>query len=327
MGRTKDSGNLASPKSGILLNVRPITADEVTAFSLFAACEDRGFAPANATQFEQWLQDLWAKGRSSPERCWVAERGDRYTAAAVYWRKENRYHIEHYHPSDDGSRDERELLARSIHDIRITGGSGVWAEIVSPPMSELDAASFAARLNEMGFIRTRHRLRFRRPALADDVPDAKLAYRTCADLGRTAYIEAWAQVSAESLDHDIAKAQNEGSAPANAATAFANAQGTQNGSRHWEVAYLPDGALVGLVAPGLVQNEPVIHFYGVVPAFRRKGFGRQMLIRGIRSLAASGAESVRLDVDAANEPSVRTIRACGFQQVRSYSWYDLILSP
>jgi len=307
----------------IIPRIRPIVATEITEFARFAAGEDRGFAPTTAVEFESWLRALWTGGRSGPEHCWVAEEDGRYLEALVYWRLDNRYHIEHYRPRKNGGIGDRELLARSIHHLHAGGAAGVWAEIVSPPMGEPAALSFVAALSDMGFKRSLHRLRFRRTGPADGPDDPGLVYRSCTELGHPVFIQAWAEVSAQSLDHEIARAEREGTAMDHAAKAFTDALGDQKDSRHWELAYQPDGALVGLIAPGVFRDEPVIHYYGVAPAFRQKGLGRHLLMRGVRSLLRAGAESVRLDADAGNEPSVRAIRSCGFRQIRSYSRYEL----
>jgi len=305
-----------------MFHVRQITASELVRFSRFAACEDRGFAPATAHEFQQWLQGLWASGRSGPECCWVAEREGRYTAAVVYWRDGKRYHIEHVRRCEDGSTDDYELLAQSTQGLCVTDGTGVWAEVVSPPMAELMAVAFGAALSHIGFHRVRHRLRFRRSAPVEAALEPSIVFRSFVESGETAFVQTWAAVSALSLDQEISKAQDLGVLQAHVAKAFDEARGDKNDTRHFDLAYLPDGTVAGLVAAGIIRDEAVIHFYGVIPGLRGRGLGRDLLMHGVRSLAIAGAESVRLDADAANAPSVRIIRVCGFKQVRSYSWYE-----
>jgi RimJ/RimL family protein N-acetyltransferase len=305
------------------LLIRAIAPDEISAFSRFAACVDRGFAPTTPAEFEPWLLALWANSRSSPDLCWIAECDSQIIGAVVYWRQGSKHHIEHCHPPEDGDT-ARALLLHSMQAIHQSGATSITAEVASPPMVESAVAVFTDRLRGLDFHLNRQRLRFRRSIVGIEagVDTATLVLRSWAEVGSEAFLAAWVAVSAHSLDHELALLQDEAALVAHAAKDLATAQGEDNRTQHWAVAYLPDGTLVGLVAPGFLGDEAVIHFYGVVPAFRGKGHGRSLLNHGLCALAAAGVGSVRLDVDAGNVPSVGAIRRCGFQQVRSYAWWE-----
>ena len=79
-----------------------------------------------------------------------------------------------------------------------------------------------------------------------------------------------------------------------------------------------DGRIVGVLlvvreAPweGTPTGPFIIELF-VSPTHRRRGLARRLLIRGIETLADSGAESVGLRVLVDNEPAVALYRSLGF---------------
>jgi mycothiol synthase len=64
-----------------------------------------------------------------------------------------------------------------------------------------------------------------------------------------------------------------------------------------------------------------IDFIGVLPAWRRRGLGRELLRWGIERLRASGAGVIELNVTASNERALELYRRAGFEPVVEWPHY------
>lgn len=78
-----------------------------------------------------------------------------------------------------------------------------------------------------------------------------------------------------------------------------------------------DGELVGYIA---VERQPdgsgYIDFVGVAPAFRRRGFGAELVRAGVAALAGLGCERFHLTVREANSGARDLYRGLGFEEER-----------
>ena len=68
-----------------------------------------------------------------------------------------------------------------------------------------------------------------------------------------------------------------------------------------------------------------IYAFGVVPAHRRRGFGRQILLQVIALLGAAGCSRVWLEVDTNNVSAYALYRSAGFCETTTYGYYRLNL--
>lgn len=66
-----------------------------------------------------------------------------------------------------------------------------------------------------------------------------------------------------------------------------------------------------------------IYAFGVLPEYRRHGYGREMLSRVIQRLFAEGVTAVGLEVDADNTPARALYQSVGFHDVTVYGYYAL----
>ena len=64
-----------------------------------------------------------------------------------------------------------------------------------------------------------------------------------------------------------------------------------------------------------------IDFIGVLPAWRRRGLGQELLRWGIDRLRATGAEVIELNVTASNERALELYRRAGFEPVVEWPHY------
>lgn len=64
-----------------------------------------------------------------------------------------------------------------------------------------------------------------------------------------------------------------------------------------------------------------IYAFGVLPAYRRQGIGRQMLYETARRLLDEGYTPITLEVETDNAPAIALYGSCGFQQTTTYGYY------
>jgi ribosomal protein S18 acetylase RimI-like enzyme len=102
------------------------------------------------------------------------------------------------------------------------------------------------------------------------------------------------------------------------------AAGLAEGSARYYIARLGDTP-VGSLKVYLPAGRAGVYAFGVVPQHRRRGFGRQILLRVIALLAAEGHGHIWLEVDADNIPAIALYEAAGFTGTTTYSYYALSL--
>ncbi len=64
-----------------------------------------------------------------------------------------------------------------------------------------------------------------------------------------------------------------------------------------------------------------IYAFGVVPDYRRRGYGRQMLEETIRLVRAESQKPIMLDVEVDNAAAIALYTSCGFQIKTTYDYY------
>ncbi|MET9290931.1 GNAT family N-acetyltransferase [Streptomyces sp. NPDC003077] len=104
---------------------------------------------------------------------------------------------------------------------------------------------------------------------------------------------------------------------------------------HLEVAYL-DGALVGCstVRPPTDESRAATVIVRVLVAYRRRGFGEELYVRGLHRARELGAEVIETVVLSSNEDGLRFALRHGFVETERYllpgdtiPWIDLRLFP
>jgi ribosomal protein S18 acetylase RimI-like enzyme len=86
------------------------------------------------------------------------------------------------------------------------------------------------------------------------------------------------------------------------------------------------------------EMEYGIYAFAVLPQYRRRGFGRQMLEQIIKEVHARNADlflagvsrgerslGIALEVETQNENAIGLYRSCGFVEVTTYGYYNLDL--
>lgn len=95
-----------------------------------------------------------------------------------------------------------------------------------------------------------------------------------------------------------------------------------NSSRHCYVGLL-DGTPIGKLDVSFESDEAAIYGFGVLPEYRGKGYGRQILARTIQEILASGQWHTWLEVATENEHALALYQSCGFKVTGSYDYYCL----
>jgi ribosomal protein S18 acetylase RimI-like enzyme len=91
------------------------------------------------------------------------------------------------------------------------------------------------------------------------------------------------------------------------------AQGAHDPTRWWlaRAGGAPVGVLIAVEMPESGDWE--IAYTGVVAEARRRGFGREILLKGLTEARAAGAPRVTLSVDARNQPAWQLYGGLGFE--------------
>jgi GNAT superfamily N-acetyltransferase len=91
----------------------------------------------------------------------------------------------------------------------------------------------------------------------------------------------------------------------------------------WSLAYDPDGNIVGIVQPVVFVSadrdghpEGTIHYVGVLPAFRGRGYISDLLAKGTNVLAHLGVWRIYADSDVRNAPMRQAFLRLGYREGR-----------
>lgn len=84
-----------------------------------------------------------------------------------------------------------------------------------------------------------------------------------------------------------------------------------------------DGAVIGKIHLERSGDLGAVFGFGVEPACRRRGYGREILIAGIEKLIESGARRIMLQVEAKNEKALQLYLSCGFAPTSTMDYYIL----
>ena len=86
---------------------------------------------------------------------------------------------------------------------------------------------------------------------------------------------------------------------------------------------LLDEIYIGKLDVSLSEREAYIAGFGVLPPYRGRGYGRQILAQTIREIRATGQNNIGLEVATENKNALSLYQSCGFQEVSSYDYYSL----
>ena len=94
----------------------------------------------------------------------------------------------------------------------------------------------------------------------------------------------------------------------------------QDSSRRYYVALLND-VYIGKIEVSLDEQEAFIYGFAVLPAYRGRGYGRQILTKTLQEILALGHRRVSLEVATDNKNALSLYQSCGFKETGSYEYY------
>jgi mycothiol synthase len=89
----------------------------------------------------------------------------------------------------------------------------------------------------------------------------------------------------------------------------------------WGEADLGCREPVGVMRIHDAEDEVSIHAFGVLPDYRQRGYGRQMLEEAIRSIRARSQKPIVLEVDTTNAAAIHLYESCGFRIYTTHNYY------
>lgn len=100
----------------------------------------------------------------------------------------------------------------------------------------------------------------------------------------------------------------------------------QDSRRHFYLTTFGNASLgceepVGILRLDEMQDTIGIYGFGVLPAYRGLGYGRQMLEEAIRTIRARSQKTIMLDVDTTNTKAINLYQSCGFIVKTTYDYY------
>lgn len=89
---------------------------------------------------------------------------------------------------------------------------------------------------------------------------------------------------------------------------------------------LLNGEIVGLVSASEDNQEVSIFGFGILPEFRSKGYGKELLYLLVGSLLQSGKTQITLEVDSENEYAFELYKKSGFRVEVAYEYYQKMVA-
>ncbi len=86
-----------------------------------------------------------------------------------------------------------------------------------------------------------------------------------------------------------------------------------------------DETPIGKLDVSLNAHEAYIMGFGVLPPYRGRGYGRQILAQTIREILAHGQNRIVLEVATDNRNALILYQSCGFREISSYDYYSLLM--
>lgn len=181
-------------------------------------------------------------------------------------------------------------------------------------------------LSKLGFQLQRETSRFEwtpehASPLSAPALDAGITYRSLTQVGDAAIVDAIMRGSAFTLDRQIAKEREEHGPIAQARGIYQDLQSMSYDPDWWELAYAPDGQVIGFILPAKSPTFATIGYIGVLPEYRGRGYVDQLLNRGISTLLAAGETVIRADTDLGNHPMAKSFLRAGFHLFAQRSEY------
>jgi ribosomal protein S18 acetylase RimI-like enzyme len=93
-------------------------------------------------------------------------------------------------------------------------------------------------------------------------------------------------------------------------------------SEHYYLAQVDDTP-IGSIRASIEGTDAALYGFGVLPAYRGRGLGREILSRTVEMLLAATHGRIGLEVETDNRNALGLYLSCGFREVTTYGYYQL----
>jgi GNAT superfamily N-acetyltransferase len=97
-------------------------------------------------------------------------------------------------------------------------------------------------------------------------------------------------------------------------------------ARHYYIASV-NGAPFGTINVDVIDGNPYIYGFVILPGYRGHGYGRRMLMRTIELTRDAYRRPIFIEVESENHPALSLYLSCGFEIVNTHDYYRLNLAP
>jgi RimJ/RimL family protein N-acetyltransferase len=217
----------------------------------------------------------------------------------------------------------RALMSR-VHELASELGAGELGHTIdSPPVPSQYQEHPEARvalLEATGYELLRDGLRWLLSSPRAEAQDAPLSFRTIAEVGEDAFVDAIAATFAGTADNELTRDIEEHGLREAAHQYLEDHKSLEHRPEWFELGYDGDD-LTGVIMGARNPTSAVIAYVGVVPERRGRGLAAPLVRRGTQRLAAAGATEIRGDCDRDNVAMVKAFERAGYSQFarrRSY---------
>jgi RimJ/RimL family protein N-acetyltransferase len=294
--------------------IRSISEAELDSFSNVG-----GFAD---DYLKQILPPLWAAGQSRPQWCYVLENGNHeWIGRVAFYRIGEAITFEWLVlPWEmDYLEAGHQLLSTALTELHAQGFTQLRRYV---PSSLEHVEKWHSLLEHIGMHVQREKVAFRWHAVGLlPSPRRPLVFRALEEVGKEAYLDALRRVMEGTLDQVDQQERLRIGPDVQAQNAFQMLQNSFfSRPQWWQLAYLPENELVGLLMPVLFDkggDEGTIGYIGVVPELRGQGYIDELLIQCTATLQAVGATGIFADTDRRNYPMIQSFGRVGYQPAGS----------
>jgi GNAT superfamily N-acetyltransferase len=317
------------------MQIRPVRADELDLY-----VETAG-SPDHRREVEQDLESMFTAGSMRPEWCFVveAEHGERPLGRVALWTlpgMEEPFALVLLDVPWDGEYMSvgTRLLEDVLEEARALGAEEIEHVVDDPPMRPQFQDHPERRvelLEDVGFTFRRETGRFEWCGGQPPAVPRRLSFRTLEEVGEDAFVEAMREVSEGTLDREIRGERERLGAQRAAREFFEVARRVEQDPAWWQLAYAPDGELVGLVLPAEPPGFLTVFYVGVVQGMRGRGYVDDLLTAGTATLLEArrregNDKPLRADTDVANEPMAVAFVGVGWSRFAGRREYVLDLA-
>jgi GNAT superfamily N-acetyltransferase len=282
---------------------------------------------------DEWLEDviagLWKgkEGRCRPEWCFLLEDRDKPVGRVFF------YHLPSSPDSlilfglcldweGDWRSAGRELLRPALSRMKETGAIRVERHFYDIYSTAKDKEPLV--YEDAGFKPIQEKLRFVWKVSGEpvEVPD-RLTFTPMTETGEAAFLDAIRRVSVATLDREDQDTVREFGPEEHALRFLAILKDSGFRADRFQLAFLPDGTLGGLVAPSRFgdEKEGAINYIGVVPEQRGRGFGLDLVLKAHAVLQAEGCRLVVSEIDTENRALAAHLTEAGCVHRGTMTWY------